>query len=656
MTDPTPPDGRPLWSPSPQRVAEARMTRFIESVGAGPAPHVTDYASLYDWSVARPEDFWPAVWDFCGIVAERRGEVVVTGIEKMPGARWFPGARLNFAENLLRFRDDRIALRWQDEAGSGGAITYRALHARVSGLARTLGDAGVRPGHRVAGYLPNAPEAVIAMLASAALGACWSSCSPDYGLDGVLDRFSQIQPKILFAADGYWYGGKSFDVLPRVRDIAKRLSPERVIVTPRLAARPDIGGIDGGVLWDDATSPTDAACPFEPLPFDHPLYILYSSGTTGVPKCIVHGAGGTLIQHLKEHVLHTDLRREDTFFYFTTTGWMMWNWLISGLATGATLQLYDGAPVHPDAGALWRMAQEEGTTIFGTSAGYLAAIEKAGVRPRRAHDLSRIRTILSTGSPLAPESYDYVYREIGDDIQLASISGGTDIISCFALGNPIAPVRRGELQTRGLGMKVCILDEAGNEIRGRKGELCCTLPFPSMPVAFWNDPGGARYRASYFERFPGIWAHGDYAELTPHDGLIIHGRSDATLNPGGVRIGTAEIYRVVERCPGVLESVAVGQEWRKDTRVILFVVLRDGFALDDALRGTIRSRLKQEASPRHVPAKILQVPMVPRTISGKIVELAVQNVIHDRPVANLHALAHPEALDAFRGLPELRED
>ncbi len=655
--DPTPPGAdRPCWTPSAARVAAANMTRFIAHVREAGAP-VSDYASLWRWSCHQPEAFWPAVWDFCGLVAERRGDAVVEDLDRMPGARWFPGARINFAENLLRRRDDRPALIWRDETGARAAISFPDLRARVSGLARSLRDAGVRPGDRVAGYLANVPEAVVAMLATASVGGVWSSCSPDYGLEGVLDRFAQIRPRVLVAADASIYAGKRHDLMPRVRGIASRLEAiERVIVAPRLDARPDLSGLPGAAVWDDVAAPSADPIPFERLPFDHPLYILYSSGTTGRPKCIVHGAGGTLIQHLKEHVLHTDLRRDDVFFYFTTCGWMMWNWLVSGLATGTTIQLYDGSPVHPDPAALWRVAAEEGTAVFGTSAGYLAAIEKAGVRPRRDHDLSRLRTILSTGSPLAPASYDYVYRDIGDDIQLSSISGGTDIISCFALGNPIAPVRRGEIQTRGLGMKVAILDPQGREMTRGKGELCCTLPFPSMPVSFWDDPEGARYRASYFERFPGVWAHGDFAEITPHDGVIIHGRSDATLNPGGVRIGTAEIYRVVERIPEVLEAVAVGQEWRGDTRVILFVAMKPGHALDDALRATIRERLKREASPRHVPARILPIPAVPRTLSGKVSEIAVRETIHGRPAGNRDALANPEALDALRDLPDLREE
>ncbi|MFQ5700544.1 MAG: acetoacetate--CoA ligase [Acidobacteriota bacterium] len=646
----------PLWTPSPERIARANMTRFIRFVRNGPAPGVNDYASLYHWSIASPELFWPAIWDFCGIRAEQHGASVLEEPDRMPGARWFSGARLNFAENLLRFADQRPAISFRAEDGTRRRLTYRELHEEVSGLARALRETGLRPGDRVASFMPNIPETLIAMLAVTSLGATWSSCSPDFGLSGVADRFEQIRPKILFTADGYRYNGKRYDSLERVRGLADRLPDlEKIIVVPYLDHQPDISRIRSAVASTAFAARSSDAIDFAPLPFDHPVYILFSSGTTGVPKCIVHGAGGTLIQHLKELVLHTDLRREDTIFYFTTCGWMMWNWLASSLAVGATVQLYDGSPMHPDPGTLWRMAAEEGVTIFGTSAGYLAAQEKAGVRPGREYDLAALRAVLSTGSPLAPEGFDFVYRDIKRDVQLSSISGGTDIISCFGLGNPIGPVYRGEIQTRGLGMKVAVLDDAGRPLRGVKGELCCLAPFPSMPVGFFDDPGGRRYHAAYFERFEDTWAHGDYAELTDHDGLIIYGRSDATLNPGGVRIGTAEIYRVVEKIPEVLECMAIGQAWAESTRIILFVVLKTGCRLDDTLRETIRRRLRTEASPRHVPAKILQIEEVPRTISGKIVELAVTDVIHGRPVKNRDALARPEALDQFRDLPQLRE-
>ncbi|HYF40167.1 MAG TPA: acetoacetate--CoA ligase, partial [Gemmatimonadales bacterium] len=555
--------------------------------------------------------------------------------------------------------DDRPALVFWNEQGRQRELSYSELNAQVGKVAAALSGEGVETGNRVAGFLPNLPEAVIAMLATTSLGAIWSSCSPDFGANGVLDRFGQIQPKVLFCADGYRYAGKQIDSLARAREVRERI-PEikRVVVIPYLREQPAIEGIRDALLWNSWLTPPrtaqrtrlEACQRFE---FDHPLYIMYSSGTTGLPKCMVHGAGGTLLQHLKELVLHTDLRREDRIFYFTTCGWMMWNWLVSSLAVGATVVLYDGAPLFP-ATVLWDMAEEEGITVFGTSAKYLALSEKEGIEPARSHDLSRLRAILSTGSPLANHSYDYVYQKIKRDVHLASISGGTDIISCFALGNPTAPVWRGELQTRGLGMSVDVFDAEGQSIRDREGELVCTRPFPSMPVRFWGDPDGSKYRGAYFEHYSGVWRHGDWARLTPHDGLVILGRSDATLNPGGVRIGTAEIYRQVEQLPEVVESLVVGQEWEADTRVVLFVRLRDGIALTDDLVARIRQRIRDYASPHHVPRKVIQVVDIPRTISGKITELAVRDLIHGRPVANVDALANPAALDQFRNLPELR--
>lgn len=652
---------QPLWTPTAERVARANLTHFAKAH----APSARDFQALYAWSVARPAEFWSAVWRFTGVVADERPsgapwDGVLDGGERMAppdpalGPRWFRGARLNFAENLLRRRDNHPALLFWNELGRQRAVTFAGLAAEVASVAAALRGLGIGPGDRVAGFLPNLPETVIAMLATASLGAVWSSCSPDFGANGVLDRFGQIRPRVLFCADGYRYAGKEIDSLARVREVREKIaSIERVVVVGYLREQPSVGGIPDAVRWEDFVRGREAGAPaFARLPFDHPLYIMYSSGTTGLPKCMVHGAGGTLLQHLKELVLHTDLTRDDRIFYFTTCGWMMWNWMVSSLAVGATVVLYDGPPLLPPK-ILWDMAEAEGITIFGTSAKYLALAEKEGLDPARSHDLTRLRAILSTGSPLASHSFDYVYGRIKRDVHLASVSGGTDIISCFALGNPIAPVWRGELQTRGLGMAVDVFDPDGRPAQGRAGELVCTRPFPSMPVAFWDDPDGSKYRSAYFDFFPGVWRHGDWAELTPHDGLIIHGRSDATLNPGGVRIGTAEIYRQVEQLPEIVESLVVGQDWQGDVRIVLFVRLREGLTLDERLRDTIRRRVREHASPHHVPKKILQVPDIPRTISGKITELAVRDVIHGREVRNRDALANPQALELYRGLEEL---
>ena len=645
-----------VWEPSPERVARANLSRFLSEVGRDLGRGL-DLAALHRWSVDEPAAFWRRVWDFTGVVASNPATSTVEDLDRMPGARWFPGARLNFAENLLRHRDDRPALVAWNEEGPRARITYAELYGQVSRLSRALVELGVSPGDRVAGFLPNLPETVVAMLATTSLGAVWSSCSPDFGVKGVLDRFGQIRPKVLICADGYRFGGKRFDSLARVAEVAAALPEiEHLVVIPYLDERPDLGFDPRARSWNELMEAQPAGeIDFAQLPFDHPLYIMYSSGTTGLPKCMVHGLGGTLLQHLKELVLHTDLQRDDHIFYFTTCGWMMWNWLVSSLAVGATVLLYDGSPVKPRAGILFEMAEREGMTIFGTSAKYLALLEKEGVRPRHDHDLTALRTILSTGSPLLPESYDYVYREIGDDLLLASISGGTDLISCFALGNPIGPVYRGELQTRGLGMAVEVFDETGRSVVGEKGELVCTRPFPSMPVGFWSDPDGSKYHQAYFDVYPGIWRHGDWAELTERGGMIIYGRSDATLNPGGVRIGTAEIYRQVEQVEEVVEALVVGQEWQDDVRIVLFVRLREGVTLDESLQDTIRQRIRRNASPFHVPKRIVQVADIPRTRSGKITELAVREILHGRPVKNADALANPESLDLFRNLPELDE-
>jgi acetoacetyl-CoA synthetase len=692
----------PIWIPHAGQVALSRLAAFVTSLGELPqgSPQAPDdYAALWEWSVAHPGRFWPAVAQFTGLryeidPAEPNAEGI--GLERMAppdaalGPRWFPAWRLNFADNLLRFADDRTALVFWNEHGRQRTLTYRELSDRVTQLAAALHGAGIREGDRVAGWMPNLPETVIAMVAATRLGAIWSSCSPDFGIKGVVDRFGQIAPRVLFAADGYRYAGKMIDCLERLRGIVEALpSVERVVVVPYVASSPELGGIVGAASWDafvddpaaggppqvedtgvgpgaphrsarpGIVSAPPSSPPIPMLPFDHPVYIMYSSGTTGLPKCMVHGAGGTLLQHAKELVLHTDLSRDDVIFYFTTCGWMMWNWLVSSLTVGATVVLYDGAPLAPEPRLLWDMAEQERVTVFGTSAKYLALCEKEGLTPARTHDLTALRTILSTGSPLAAHSYDYVSRSIGPQVQLASISGGTDLISCFALGVPTRPVWRGELQARGLGMAVEVWDADGRPVRGVPGELVCTKPFPSMPVAFWNDPDGEAYRQAYFDHFPGVWRHGDWAELTDHDGLVIYGRSDATLNPGGVRIGTAEIYRQVEQLPEVLESLVVGQDverdGERDVRIVLFVRLRDGVALDEPRREAIRRKIRDNTSPHHVPKKIVQVADIPRTISGKITELAVRNVIHGRPVKNVDALANPEALELYRDLPELRD-
>ena len=645
-----------LWRPSSERVAKSNITRFIHMVNQRWNAGVRDSQQLYDWSVHEPEQFWTAVWDFCGVVAETRGERVLVDGDKMPGAKWFPDSRLNFAENLLRRRDDDTAMVFWGEDKVRRRMSYAEVYDAVSRTVQALSASGVTEGDRVAAFMPNMPETIIFMLATTSLGAIWSSCSPDFGAQGVLDRFGQIGPKVLFAVEGYHYNGKTHDTLPRIAEIASNLPTlARTVIVSYTREKPALSGIRNAVHLADFVGPyRGREIAFRRLPFNHPLYILYSSGTTGVPKCIVHGAGGTLLQHLKEHQLHADLKRGDRLFYFTTCGWMMWNWLASGLATGVTLLLYDGSPFHPRPSVLFDFADEERMSVFGTSAKYIDALNKAGARPIDTHRLDSVETVTSTGSPLVPEGFDYVYRAIKKDVLLSSISGGTDIASCFVLGNPTAPVYRGEIQCRGFGMNVQVFDDDGKPVIGAKGELVCTAPFPSMPIYFWNDPDGAKYRAGYFERFPDTWCHGDYMELTPRGTAIIYGRSDATLNPGGVRIGTAEIYRQVEQLDEVVEGLVIGQDWDNDVRVVLFVRLREGLALDDVLAKKIKDRIRLNTTPRHVPAKIVQVTDIPRTKSGKIVELAVRNVVHGNPVKNLEALANPEALEQFRDRPELR--
>ena len=638
---------KPLWTPAPERAAATELARFMRLAGKA------SFEELHAWSIERREDFWNLVWDFCDVAGDKGARTLVDG-ERMPGARWFPDARLNFAQNLLRRRDAGDAIVFWGEDRVRRRLSHKNLYDLVSRMAQALADAGVGKGDRVAGYLPNVPEATAAMLASASLGAIWSSCSPDFGVQGVLDRFGQIEPKVLFCADGYLYGGKEFDCQAKVQAVLEALpSVEECVVVDYLGRAPAAGTSLYEFL--DPFDPQDIR--FEPVEFNHPLYILYSSGTTGVPKCIVHGTGGTLLQHVKEHRLHSDVKPGDRLFYFTTLGWMMWNWLVSGLASGATLLLYDGSPSVARGRILFDFADAEGMTHLGTSAKFIDSLIKLKVVPRESHRLEKLRALLSTGSPLSHEGFDYVYANVKQDICLSSISGGTDIVSCFVLGNPVGPVWRGEIQAKGLGLAVEVFDEQGRSLVKQKGELVCTRPFPSMPLGFWNDPDGARYRAAYFEKYPNVWRHGDWCEITEHGGVVIYGRSDAVLNPGGVRIGTAEIYRQVEQLEEVVESLVIGQAWppdqMSDVRVVLFVKLKEGVSLSDQLISAIKRRIRENTTPRHVPAKILQVEDIPRTKSGKIVELAVRDVVHGREVSNLEALANPGALAYFRNRPEL---
>ncbi|MEM8496746.1 MAG: acetoacetate--CoA ligase [Pseudomonadota bacterium] len=646
-----------LWQPNQHRIDAAQITAFARlAKERWPDLDLNNYDAIYQWSIDNPEAFWQAVWDFSEVNASVVGERVLVDGYKMPGARWFPDARLNFAENLLCKRDDSIALVSLLENGVRETTTFEQLYQQVAQLAAYLRELNVQPGDRVAGFMPNVAETVVAMLATSSLGAVWTSCSPDFGFQGVMDRFGQAAPKVLFAADGYYYNGKSHNSLEKLRDISQKIdSVSTVIVVSLLNDSLAISDIANAILYTDVLAKHQHVhdIEFAQLPFDHPLYVMYSSGTTGVPKCIVHGAGGTLLQHLKEHRLLCDVGEDDVFFYFTTCGWMMWNWLVSGLASGATLVLYDGSPFAQQGKLLLDAIDKEGITVFGTSAKFIAALEKEELKPRESHSLASLKTILSTGSPLSHESFEYVYRDFKSDVCLSSIAGGTDIVSCFVGGCPTLPVYTGEIQCRGLGMAVEFWNDDGKALASGKGELVCVKPFPCMPIGFWNDEDGSKYHAAYFDQYENVWCHGDYGEITENGGVIIHGRSDAVLNPGGVRIGTAEIYRQVEKLEQIVESIVIGQDWADDVRVVLFVVLRDGVLLDEQLEDTIRKTIRKHTTPRHVPAKIIAVSDIPRTLSGKIVELAVRNVVHNRPVKNTDALANPDALDLYRDLSDL---
>jgi len=642
-----------MWQPTEVQINNSQMMDYMQLVNQKFGLSLKKYSQLYDWSIEKAEDFWGSFWEYSQIIHHSPYSQVVDDLGKMPGAKWFDGATLNFAENLLRYRDDKIAILFQGEDGTQSSLTYKELHDQVSRLARSMREMGIVKNDRVAGFMPNIPETIITMLATASIGAIWSSCSPDFGIKGVLDRFQQIEPKLIFAADGYLYNGKTIDCLSKLKKILTDLpSIKKTIIVP-FAGDSNTNVIKNSMLWNDFLHKDSGDIIFEQLPFEHPLYIMYSSGTTGLPKSIVHSAGGTLIQHLKELKLHTDLTQNDKIFYFTTCGWMMWNWLISSLAVGATIVLYDGSPFYPDGTALLKMADEVGITVFGTSAKYISSLESAGIKPKQISSFPKLRTILSTGSPLVEENFDFVYGEWKEDVQLASISGGTDIISCFALGNPILPVRRGELQCRGLGMKVESYNEKGMSVRNEKGELVCTQAFPSMPIYFWNDSNGEKYHSAYFDTYPGIWHHGDYLKINDFGGVNIYGRSDTTLNPGGVRIGTAEIYQTVERFNEVEDSLVISQPWQNDERIILFLKMKDRITLTNSLKTRVKKSIRESCTHRYVPAKIIAVEDIPYTINGKKVELAVKQVIQNIEVKNIDSLVNPSILDFYKDILEL---